>query len=306
LAAGGAALAVALVLAATGTMPRRREPADAGPPPPRSEAPVTGLLMAAAALWVIGQWRAPTPAMLVGLAGVAGVAAASRLPGWPRPALTAPLAAMPFAGLLALAPGVPSTGWVRALVVGGVAAGAMAAARTDAMWDATGLTPVLYAITAFGVFAAVPDTEEAAVLLGASVPAVLCGWPLGRARLGPAGAAGAAALMVWVSAVGGRGRLPSIVGAVACLGLLVTLPAGRWLADRWLGRTVCAGDPAVLPPVLVLAAQAATVAVASRVAGISSELRVAVPTAVGITIAALAASAWLTGHRWRSSRVRDM
>ena len=235
---------MALVLAATGTMPRRREPADAAPPPPRTGAPVTGVLMAAAALWVIGQWRAPTPAMLVGLAGVAGIAAASRLPGWPRPALTAPLAAIPFAGLLALAPGVPSIGWVRALVVGGVAAGAMAAARTDASWGATGLTPVLYAITAFGVFAAVPDTEEAAVLLGASVPAALCGWPLGRARLGPAGAAGAAALMVWVSAVGGRGRLPSIVGAVACLGLLATLPAGRWLADRWLGRTGCAGDPA--------------------------------------------------------------
>jgi hypothetical protein len=262
--------------------------------------------MAAAALWVIGQWRAPTPAMLVGLAGVAGIAAASRLRGWPQPALTAPLAAVPFAGLLAHAPGVPSTGWVRALVVGGVAVGAMAAARTDASWGATGITPVLYVITAFGVFAAVPDTEEAAVLLGASVPAALCGWPLGRARLGPAGAAGVAALMVWVSAVGGRGRLPSIVGAVACLGLLATLPFGRWLADRWLGRTGCAGDPAVPPPVLVLAAQAATVAVASRVAGITSELRVAVPTAVGITIAALAASTWLTGHRWRSSRVRDM
>ena len=184
--------------------------------------------------------------------------------------------------------------------------GAVTASRTDASWGNTGLTPVLYAITAFGVFAAVPDTEEAAALLGASVPAALCGWPLGRARLGLAGAAGATALMVWVSAVGGRGRPPSIVGAIACLGLLATLPAGRWLADRWAGRTSCARDPTILLPVLVLAAHTTTVAVASRVAGISTELRVAVPTAAGTTIAALAASVWLAGHRWRPSPVRDM
>ncbi len=48
---------------------------------------------------------------------------------------------------------------------------------------------------------------------------------------------------------------------------------------------------------LVLAAHTTTVAVASRVAGISTELRVAVPTAAGTTIAALAASVWLAGHR---------
>jgi hypothetical protein len=152
----------------------------------------------------------------------------------------------------------------------------------------------------------VPDTEEAAALLGASVPAALWGWPVGRARLGPAGAAGTTALIVWVSAVGGRGRPPSIVGAVACLGLLATLPAGRWLADRWMDRTGCARRPAVLLPVPVLTAHTITVAVASRVAGMSTELRVAVPTATGTTIAALAASMWLTGHRWRLSPVRDM
>jgi hypothetical protein len=100
--------------------------------------------------------------------------------------------------------------------------------------------------------------------------------------------------VVWVSAVGGRGRPPSIVGALACLGLLVALPAGRWLAGR-RSRAARPRDPVALPPVPVLAAHTATVAVASRVAGISDELRVAVPAAAAAAIAALAASTWLTG-----------
>jgi hypothetical protein len=51
----------------------------------------------------------------------------------------------------------------------------------------------------------------------------------------------------------------------------------------------------------VLAAHTATVAVASRVAGISDELRVAVPAAAAAALAALAASAWLAGQCWRAS-----
>jgi hypothetical protein len=269
--------------------------------------PAIGLPTAAAALIAIAPTRAPTAGVVIGLAGVATTAslgASLQSRSAARPVVLSVIAAAPFAWLLAL--DASPIAWVRALVVAGAAVGAVAASRTDASWGPTGLIPVLYAITAFGVFAAVPDTEEAATLLGASAPGALCGWPLGRARLGPAGAAGATALMVWVSAVGGRGRPPSIVGAVACLGLLATLPAGRWLADRWMDRSGCARDPAAPPPVLVLVAHATTVAVASRVAGISSELRVAVPAAAGATTAALAASTWLAGRRWRRSPVRDM
>ncbi|HEX2563967.1 MAG TPA: hypothetical protein VHK25_08630 [Acidimicrobiales bacterium] len=262
--------------------------------------------MTVAALWVIGEWRGLTLGMLVGLVGVSAVAAASGLPQWRRPALTGPLAAAPFAWLLALGPGVPSIAWVRALVVAGIAVGAVAVSRTDAWLGTSGLTPVLYAVSAFGVFAAVPDTEEAAALFGASVPGALAGWPLGRALLGRAGAAGATALVVWVSAVGGRGRPPSIVGAVACLGLLATLPAGRWLANRWVGRLARGSDPAVPGPVFALAAHTAVVAVASRVAGISSELRVAVPTATGTTIAALLASVWAARHPREPSQVGNV
>jgi hypothetical protein len=161
----------------------------------------------------------------------------------------------------------------------------------------TGLTPALYAVSAAGVFAAVPNTEEAAALLGASVPASLAGWPLGRARLGRLGAAGAAALLMWVTADGSLGREPAVVGGVACLGLLATLPAGRWLATylqfpRWAPLDVTVGRP--LPTLVV---HAVVVGVASRVAGTSSELRVAIPVGTATVVSSLLVSAVLAVNR---------
>jgi hypothetical protein len=145
------------------------------------------------------------------------------------------------------------------------------------------------------VFAAVPDTEQAATLLGASVPMALCGWPLGHARLGPIGAGAGTALLVWVAAVGGRGREPSIIGAVACLGLLVTLPAGRWLTGRTgHPRAPGRGRQTAAPLVCV---HLAVVAVASRVAGVTTDLQVAIPLAVVTVLVALAASTWLGAPR---------
>jgi hypothetical protein len=195
----------------------------------------------------------------------------------------------PFAAVLAV--DASSTGWVRGLIGASVVLGALAASRTAAAWGETGVPPVLYAITAAGVFAAVPDTEQAATLLGASVPMALCGWPLGHARLGRIGAGTATALSVWVAAVGGRGREPSVIGAVACLGLLVTLPAGRWLAGRTAHpRALGRGRPAAIPLVCL---HLVVVAVASRVAGVTSDLEVAFPVAVVTMLVALAASGWL-------------
>jgi hypothetical protein len=249
------------------------------------------MALAAAVMWPISRTRPLTAEVVLGLVGVVGVVAASGLPGWRRSALTVPLVVAPFAWLIAI--DASPTGWVRALVVGSVAIGSVAVSRTDAGWGATGLIPTLYAVTAFGVFAAVPDTEEAAALLGASVAAALAAWPLGRACLGRAGAGGATALLVWVAAVGARGRQPAIVGAVACLGLLVALPAGRWLGRRWLGRP----SRAVLRPVPLLVAHTAVVAVASRVAGVSHHMWVAVPVAAATAVVALAASTWLAGRR---------
>jgi hypothetical protein len=256
---------------------------------------VVGLVTAAAALGAISRTWSVVPAALLGLAGVAAALAwldRRRLPTGPS-LRTAAVLMTPFAAVLAV--DASSTGWVRGLVGASVVLGAVAASRTDAAWGETGVPPTLYAITAAGVFAAVPDTEQAATLLGASVPLALCGWPLGHARLGTAGAGTATALFVWVAAVGGRGREPSIVGAVACLGLLVTLPAGRWLAGRARHPgAVCRSRHGAF---LLVGAQLALVAVASRVAGVATDLEVAAPVAAGTLLAALVASALLSATR---------
>jgi hypothetical protein len=237
--------------------------------------PVAGLVMTAAALVAIGRTWSVVPGALLGLVGLAVTLSwldRSRPHCAPSFALAVVLVA-PFAAVLAV--DASPTGWVRGLVGVAVVLGAPAASRTEAAWGDAGLPPVLYAITAAGVFAAVPDTEQAAVLLG------------------PAGAGAAVALLVWVAAVGGRGREPSIVGAVACLGLLATLPVGGWRARR-TGRT---GAVPQHVAVLVVGVHLAVVAGASRVAGTSSDLDVAAPVAAATVAAALAAGAWLGGTR---------
>jgi hypothetical protein len=259
--------------------------------------PSSGLLVAAgvpvatAALVAISPSHRLSPGVLVGLIGITVASTVgSRRPAGLTECASAVVVAVPFAWLLAV--DASSVAWVRAVVVGSATLGALAAARTDNEWGATGVTPLLYAISAAGVFAAVPNTREAAALLGASLPAALCGWPLGRARLGRAGGAAAAGVLVWVAAVGALGREPAVVGAVACLGLLAALPAGRWLA----GRIDAHGRrPWRVPagPVPILVVHTVVVAVASRVAGISSELRIAIPVAVTASVGALIASAWL-------------
>jgi hypothetical protein len=260
-----------------------------------SRPPTIGLPTAAAAMIAIAPSQAPTVGVIVGLAGVTaivGLAAPTRSrSGTKRVVLTLLLVA-PFAWLLAT--DASSVAWVRAVGLCGATLGPVAARRTDGEWGRAGLTPGFYAITAAGVFAAVPNTEAAVTLLGAALPGACAGWPLGRARLGGAGAAGATALLVWVAAAGAAGREPAIVGALACLGLLVALPPGLWLAAHWRWATVHRDRRSASGPLAALAVQAAVVAVASRVAGISHELRFAVPVAVATLVVAAIAAAALT------------
>jgi hypothetical protein len=283
-AAGAAALAVSLgasVMARARTADRR--------------SPDIGLPTAAAALIAIAPSRAPTVGVIVGLAGVtaiAGLAASMRSRSGTKPIVLTLLLAAPFAWLLAI--DASSVAWVRAVGLCGATLGPVAACRTDREWGRAGLTPGLYAITAAGVFAAVPNTKAAVTLLGAALPGACAGWPLGRARLGGAGAASATALLVWVAAAGAAGREPAIVGALACLGLLVALPPGLWLAAHWRRATPRRGRRSATGPLAILVVHTATVAVASRVAGISHELRLAVPVAVATLVVASIASAVLT------------
>ncbi len=97
----------------------------------------------------------------------------------------------------------------------------------------------MFAITAFGIWVTVPETEMARILLGVSIPLALPTLkPLG-ARLSSAGAFALAGVVVWVVAIGGEQRGASIIGGWASIGALALLPftqgANRFLErQRWL------------------------------------------------------------------------
>jgi hypothetical protein len=161
----------------------------------------------------------------------------------------------------------PRPSWIAVLVVVSVAIGGPLVANFDRRFGARGWPLVLYAVTAVGVYATVPDTERALVLLGVSVPLLLLGWPAALVSLGSSGSYAAVGVLVWVAATDGRGRETAIIGAIACLGLLVIEPAARLLRGR--RATVLAALPTSIWTVLPVAgAHLVIVYVASRVAGL--------------------------------------
>lgn len=252
-----------------------------------------GVAVVVAALCAIAIVRPVPLAVVAGVAGVGAVSARSiarrGLP-W-SVALT-----VPFALLLAV--DASSTGWIRAAVVVAASLGAAFVGRADESLGLPGMGLTLLAISAAGVFAAVPDTEEAAALLGACALVAVLGWPVGLARLGPSGGAAATALLTWVVAVGGRGRPPSIVGGLVCLGLLAAAPAACWLGRR--PRVPGRGAR----PMAVLGAHGLAVLVASRGAGIRHELPTAVALALVSTAIAIAGAVHTTDGPGNESRSR--
>jgi hypothetical protein len=85
----------------------------------------------------------------------------------------------------------------------------------------------MMAITAFGIWVTVPETEHARVFLGVAIPMALATMRPVRARISTAGAFALAGLLVWVVAVGGEARPASIIGGWASLGALAILPLVR-------------------------------------------------------------------------------
>jgi len=239
---------------------------------------------AAAAVAALAAARARRGHALAALAGLAPAAAAAG-----ALAATGRFAAAPAPALPAVAAGAAA-----------VAAGALLADFDRHRRD--GLTWPLWAVTVAGVWATVPDVESAVVVLGAALPPALLGWPSPLARRGPvalgvAGALAAAGLLVWVVATDGAARPGSIVGGLACLGVLAAEPLARRLGGRG------AGDRSLPAPVLV-AAHLALVAVAARVVGRRETVAEALPLAAAeLAVAlALAVAAW----RRTARRVRPI
>ena len=247
--------------------------------------------------------------LLLGVAGtLACLAVWARRPDAPVAGL-----ALAAAGVVALA--ATGAGAAPALPWPAVAAAALVAgvllADFDRRWRGHGLALPLLAVSTAGVYATVPDVEAALVVLGAALPFCLLGWPgpLALARrgrrppsLGAAGALAAAGLLTWTVASGGAGRPGSVVGGLACLGLLAVEPVARRLDPRRRGPL----GPLERRPALawaVLAAQAVLAGVAARVVGRPERAATALLLAAAEAAVALAAALLLVrGGKDRSGR----
>jgi hypothetical protein len=243
---------------------------------------LAGVAGSAAALVAMSFDRSIPVGLVVGIVGVAVVCG---LPVLRNSATAMALLAAPCAWLVAV--DASPTAWIRLVVLATATIGAVAVSRGETAWADVGVTPLLFAGAAAGAYLAVPDTEEAAAMLGAVAPLALLGWPVRGVTLGRGGAASLVTLFAWVVAIGGRGRTPSIIGGLACLGVLVWLAAAprvrTWL--RWPRHNArIGGSPQVLG---LIAADAAIVVVASRVAGVSADLGFAIVVAAATAILAL-------------------
>jgi hypothetical protein len=223
---------IAFLLAATVAAVTRRRPLD------------FAALAFVAAGW-LGVRAAWGPALADGATALAlvvlalGGAAVFLIPRHVRvarnhPVLSATVALIPGAVLLGAVTPLAGSGLSRVLLATATVAIGVAIRDFDAMHGAPGGTWVLFAVSAIGVYLAVPDTELARVMLGVALPFVLLSVPKAMCPIGPAGSAALAGFFAWVVFVGGRGRPGSVVGGLACLGLLLAEPVGR----RWIGAVI--------------------------------------------------------------------
>lgn len=196
----------------------------------------------------------------LGLLGVAGLV----LPWTRRIPILPALLAVPGA-LLIVRSGSPGPPWRDALVVGGVSLAAPLLAWLDQNAIGSPVPTLLIALTAVGVWATVPDTEEVLVLLGAMAIPTLLAWPAGLTRLGSNGAYALVGLLLWVISWGGRAREGAIIGAVAALGMILVAPPSARIARRL--TTTVAGWAGIW----LLGLHLLLVAITSRVAGLQGD-----------------------------------
>jgi hypothetical protein len=238
--------------------------------------PYGGVLSAAAgllALAMVGPLPWEVVLGVVGVTAAVDLAVATGQQTWVRAAV-----ALPFAAFIATSPELPDRPWFQLAVIGSIAAGGALAASTDTRWRRDAAAPVLAAVSAAGIYAAVPDTEHALAIAGVLVPFALLSWPVPLVRLGAGGAAGTVALVLWAAAYGSRGRPASFLGTIACLGLLAALAIGPRLAPSVPSLLDGLGQRLRVLALGVL--QAVVALFAARTAGLQSEVLPAIALAV--------------------------
>lgn len=82
----------------------------------------------------------------------------------------------------------------------------------------------LFAITVFGVWATVPETNIVRSLVGVALSMSLATLPPTKSRLSGAGGFALAGLLIWLSADGGITRPGSIIGAWGSIGMVALIP----------------------------------------------------------------------------------
>ena len=214
---GGVAAAIALAVGVAWLRWRREPPPVAG---------LAALVAAAAVMPIVRRLPGLVVAGLVMLALAGAVFPRTR-----RISMIPVLLALPGAWMIG-ASGIPGPGWAAPLVVVATAVGGPLVSWFDEEIHGPPIVALLFALATAGVWATVPDTEEALVLLGAVIAPTLLAWPLRVARLGPIGGHALVGLYLWVVVWGGRGREGSIVGAMAALGMLMVAPTGAWIARQ--------------------------------------------------------------------------
>jgi hypothetical protein len=221
----------------------------------RRPLPAAGLLLVGATAWGLREAVTLPTGLVQGLVLLAGAGFVAELV--PAPRLAGAVLAIPGAWLISSRGDLVDTEWIRALVMAFTVIGGTLAADFDNRFRNAGFPPVLVAVSVVGVYFSVPDTEQASVLVGAALPLMALGWPRALAGLGSAGAYAVIGLLAWTTAAGGYGRPSSIVGGIACLGLLAVEPLARAVrpaassvldavAQRWWGAVPVGASHLVL------------------------------------------------------------
>lgn len=281
-----------------------------------SVVPLAGLLLVGAAALALRDQFGLAGDLAVGLALLALAGISAGLAGRTRLNSVAvhTVAALPGAWLISGAADLDGD-VSRVLFGAAIAVGSALTAAADHSYRRSALGPVLVLASLAGVYATVPDTERALVALGAALPLAVLGWPIALASLGRAGASATVGLLAWVAATDGSARPGSVVGAIACLGILLVEPTAGALVrreppDPFGDGTAVDRSPAkwrAAAPVLL--AHVALVAVASRVAGLRNDaLESALIAGLALVSATFLAARWptllpLTGDGGSSTRI---
>lgn len=160
-------------------------------------------------------------------------------------------ASIPGAVVVSLAAqGEPS--WVRLVVIVAVPLVGFLIDDFESRFGSRGLGVLFFGLATFGVFLAVPDTDWARVLFAVMLPVSFLAWPKVVVTMGRSGAYTSAAVIALSASEGGIGRPASVIGAMACLGLLILGPVvvrSRSRSDDLVNSWIRAPESVILAAV---------------------------------------------------------